>query len=64
MKTQQEIWESLACPVYPTLTKHQLSALKMQAAVEWCLDEDTDDAKLYDKYVMLKNLMEVAWDDK
>ena len=32
--------------------------------MDWLLDEDTEVAKLYDKFVMLKNLMEVTWEDK
>ena len=64
MKTQQEIWESLARPAHPTYTDYQLRELKLAAAMDWLLDEDTEVAKLYDKFVMLKNLMEVTWEDK
>jgi hypothetical protein len=64
LKTQQEIWESLARPAYPTYTDHQLRELKAQAAFEWCYGDNTAHAKLYDKFVMLKNLMDVSWIDK
>lgn len=64
MKTQQEIWESLARPAYPTFTDYQLRELKIQAASEWCYGDNTAPAKLYDQYVMMKNLMEVSWEDK
>lgn len=64
MKTQQEIWESLARPAYPKYTDYQIRELKLAAAMDWLLDEDTEVAKLYDKFVMLKNLMEVTWEDK
>ena len=64
MKTQQEIWESLARPAHPTYTDYQLRELKINGAVDWCAGEDTPDAKLYDQYVMMKNLMEVTWEDK
>lgn len=64
MKTQHEIWESLARPAYPKYTDYQLRELKLSAAMDWCLDEDSPGAKLYDQFVMLRNLMEVTWEDK
>lgn len=57
MKTQQEIWESIAKPVFPALTGHQLSELKRQAAMDWGFGIDNKQSRVYDQYVMMKNLM-------
>ena len=59
MKTVQDIWESLAKPKYPTFNSRQLIELRSEAAIEWLTDEDTELCKIYDQYVMLKNLMDI-----
>lgn len=64
METQQEIWESLARPEYPNLSRSEMAEFKIHSAMDWCMDEDTPGAKLYDKFVMMRNLMDVSWNDK
>ena len=61
-KTQQDIWESFIKPKYPTLNEHQLIELKRLAAIQWMYDEDTELGKIYDQYVMMKNLMDVDFE--
>ncbi len=61
MKTQQEIWESFAKPLFPHLNEHQLAELKIEAVMDWGLGIDTDLSVIYDKYVMMKNLMDVTY---
>ena len=34
MKTQQEIWESFAKPLFPHLNEHQLAELKIEAVMD------------------------------
>ena len=62
MKTQQEIWESFAKPAFPTLNKSQLAELKRQAAMEWLVGDDTEKSRVYDQYVMMKNLLDVKYE--
>ena len=57
MKTLTDIWESLAKPKYPTLNEHQLAELKIEAVTQWAFNEDTELCKIYDQYVMMKNLL-------
>jgi len=61
VKTLQEIWESFAKPAFPTLSKHQLATLKMQAAMDWGCGVDSEGSRVYDQYVMMKNLMDVKY---
>lgn len=51
-----DIWLTLAKEKYPTLTEDELKAQSMIAATEWFSDADTELAKLFDQYVMMKNL--------
>ena len=62
MKTQQEIWESFAKPVFPHLNEHQLAELKIEAVMDWGLGIDTELSVMYDKYVMMKNLLDVQYE--
>ena len=59
MKTVQDVWESIVKPKYPTLNEQQLFDLRVEAAIEWLTDEDTELCKIYDQYVMLRNLMDI-----
>jgi len=61
MKTQQEIWESFAKPAFPHLNEHQLAELKIKAVMDWGLGIDTELSVMYDKYVMMKKLMDVDY---
>lgn len=63
MTKQQEIWESVARPKFPTLSPRELTDLKIQAALSWHMDEDTPEAQVYDQYYMMKKLMDVGWSD-
>lgn len=63
MSRQQEIWESVAHPKFPTLTPLELSNLKIQAALSWHMDKDTPEAQVYDQYYMMKKLMDVVWEE-
>ena len=56
LDTKENIWAELARAKYPTLTENQLRALSMHAASDWYNGWDTELAKLFDQYVMLKNL--------
>ena len=62
MKTQQEIWESFAKPVFPHLNEHQLAKLKIEAVMDWGLGIDSELSVMYDKYVMMKNLLDVQYE--
>jgi hypothetical protein len=61
METVQDIWESLAKPKYPTLNSSQLSVLKYRASIDWFHDRDTELNKLFDQYVMMKNLLDISY---
>ena len=62
MKTQQEIWESFAKPSFPHLNEHQLTELKIEAVMDWGLGIDSELSVMYDKYVMMKNLLDVQYE--
>ena len=62
VETQQEIWESFAKLAFPTLNEQQLVVLKMEAATEWLMDADTEKSRVYDQYVMMKNLLGVQYE--
>lgn len=62
VKTQQEIWESFAKPLFPHLNEHQLAELKIEAVMDWGLGIDTELSVMYDKYVMMKNLLDVKYE--
>ena len=62
MKTQQEIWESFAKPSVPHLNEHQLVELKIEAVMDWGLGIDSELSVMYDKYVMMKNLLDVQYE--
>lgn len=59
MNDKKEIWLTLAREKYPTLTENQLAALSIEAASRWYVGEDTELTKLFDQYVMLKNLKDM-----
>ena len=61
VETVQDIWESLAKPKYPTLNILQLSELKYRASIDWFQDRDTELNKLFDQYVMMKNLLNISY---
>ena len=54
--TKENIWVMLAREKYPKLSEHVLQGLSMRAASEWYNGDETDLAKLFDQYVMIKNL--------
>ena len=56
LNTKLDIWITLAGEKFPRLTEDQLRALSLKAASEWYLGEDNELVKLFDQYVMLKNL--------
>ena len=62
MKTQQEIWESFAKPVFPHLNEHQLAELKIEAVMDWGLGIDSELSVMCDKYIMMKNLLDVQYE--
>ena len=62
MKTQQEIWELFAKPAFPHLNEHQLAELKIEAVMDWGLGIDSELSVMYDKYVMMKNLLDVQYE--
>lgn len=62
METLEDIWVSLAKLKYPTLNESQLFDLRLEAAVEWLTDEDTELCKIYDQFVMLKQLLDIKSD--
>ena len=62
VKTQQEIWESFAKPAFPTLNEHQLVELKIVAAMDWGCGIDNKLSRVYDQYVMMKNLMDAKYE--
>jgi hypothetical protein len=51
-----DVWLMLAREKYPEQSDQELKALSMTAAAHWFNDHDTDLAKLFDQYVMMKNL--------
>ena len=61
VETVQDVWESLAKPKYPTLNTLQLSELKYRASIDWFQDRDTELNKLFDQYVMMKNLLDISY---
>jgi hypothetical protein len=61
VKTVQDVWESIAKPKYPTLNTLQLSELKYRASIDWFTDRDTELNKLFDQYVMMKNLLDISY---
>jgi hypothetical protein len=56
MNSRIEIWRLLAKEKYPKLNEDGLSVLSLQAASDWYNGADTELSKLFDQYVMLKNL--------
>jgi hypothetical protein len=62
VKTQQEIWESFAKPLFPHLNEHQLAELKIEAVTDWGFGIDSELSVMYDKYVMMKNLLDVQYE--
>jgi len=51
-----DIWLTLAREKFPLLTEDELKTMSMVAATEWFDEYDTELAKLFDQYVMMKNL--------
>lgn len=51
-----EIWLTLAREKFPNKSDGELRALSMTAASHWFADDDDELAKLFDQYVMMKNL--------
>ena len=51
-----DIWLTLAREKYPKKNDGELRALSMTAASHWFADIDDELAKLFDQYVMMKNL--------
>ena len=49
-----EIWDSLIQTTYPNLHEYQQYTLKTFAAMDYADGKDTDLAKLFDQYIMLK----------
>lgn len=56
LNSKVEIWETLAQEKYPELLPYQIHALSMVAASDWYNGADTDLAKLFEQYVMIKTL--------
>ena len=59
LDTKKQIWIELAKDLYPHLNEDKLMGLSMEAANGWYLGEDTTLTRLFDQYVMLKNLKDL-----
>lgn len=51
-----ELWISMAKVAYPSLSLLQLRTLRDEAVMEWALDYQSEKAKLYEQYYMVKKL--------
>jgi hypothetical protein len=56
MDTKPEIWLAVCEGKFPDKTETEILVLSMQAASAWYLGEDNELSKLFDQYVMIKNL--------
>jgi hypothetical protein len=56
---KKQIWLTLAREHYPQLNEDQLAALSLEAASRWYIGEESELTKLFDQYVMLKNLKDL-----
>lgn len=59
LDSKLDIWITLCREKYPTITEDYARALSLKAASEWYLGGDTELVKLFDQYVMLKNLKDL-----
>jgi hypothetical protein len=64
MKDQHEIWLLLAKEKFPALTEAQLVNVKLNASMDWGCGMETELAKLFDSYIMMRNLYGIKQKDK
>lgn len=57
MTTNFDLWKRVAQAQYPGATDAAYQRMLEIAAADWGLDRDTNVAKLFEQYVMLKQLM-------
>lgn len=55
--TNFDIWKRVAQEQYPYATDTSYQTLMHHAATDWALERDTNIARLFEQYVMLKNLI-------
>ncbi len=56
LSISQQLWYSIARDQFPLLSEAQVLSLFTPASSDWCHNEDTKLAKLFEQYVMLKTL--------
>jgi hypothetical protein len=58
-----KLWESMFLDKFPNSSKNTILEAKREAAVDWAYDNNTEMARMYDKYVMFKRLQGIQPDD-
>lgn len=53
-----ELWVSMAHDDYPGLSSIEYRLLRDEAVMEWLLDSQSPKAVLYEKYYLIKTLMQ------
>ena len=60
MDTKPEIWLAVCEGHFPGKTDAEIMTYSMKAATDWYHGEDNELTKLFDQYVMIKNLKGVG----
>ena len=55
-----ELWLKMARAQYPGKSDAILQEMKIDHAVDWACEIDNEKATLYDKYVMMKKLLDIT----
>lgn len=58
----KELWLKMARQEFPTYTDVMLENIKWEVALEWGSGRENKNAALYDKYVMMKRLLDIKPD--
>ena len=53
---KHELWARIASDKYPALSVHELRDLRLQAAVDYSLANDSELGQLYEQFVIMRAL--------
>lgn len=64
LATKMDIWIEILRTRVPNITHSEAAALSMKAAADWYSGADSELAKLFDQFIMLKQLKGINNDEQ
>jgi len=59
-----DLWFDLVSTKFPTMTCANVLSLRIVGATDWCVGHESEAATLFEKFVMMKTLKELKYEDE